>query len=70
MQTQKIRWVFPATGETLVRSLSAFTRSRWQTVNLLVEAEAPAKGSRAELVIYNGEFVTDSSSRRKGVLPN
>ena len=44
VQTQKVRWVFPATGKTVVRSLSAFTRSRWQTVKLLVEADGPAMG--------------------------
>jgi hypothetical protein len=68
VQTQKVRWVFPATGQTVVRSLSAFTRSRWQTVKLLVEAEAPAKGRGAELVMYNGEFLTDSGSQRKEAL--
>ena len=34
VQTQKVRWVFPGNGQTVVRSLSAFTRSRWQTVKL------------------------------------
>ena len=65
VQTQKVRWVFPATGKTVVRSLSAFTRSSWQTVNLIVEAEGPAKGQRAELAICNGEFLSAGSSGRK-----
>ena len=68
LQTRKIRWVFPATGQTAVRRLSAFTRSRWQTVNLLVEAEKPAKGARGELLVCNGELLTSSSSRRNGRL--
>jgi len=68
VQTQKVRWIFPATGQTVVRGLSAFARSRWQTVKLLVEAEKPAKGASCELVVYNGEFLTDSSSRRKEAL--
>ena len=58
MQTQKIRWVFPATGQTVVRGVSAFTRSRWQTVKLRVEAEKPAKGARAEIIICNGELLS------------
>ena len=68
VQTQKVRWVFPATGQTVVRSLSAFTRSRWRAVDLLVEAEGPAKGKRAELSICNGEFLSLGSSRRKEAL--
>jgi hypothetical protein len=69
VQTQKVRWIFPASEQTAVRSLSAFTRSHWQTVKLLVEAEEPARGARGELVVCNGEFLTNGSSRRQGVLP-
>ena len=58
VQTQKVRWVFPASEQTVVRSLSAFTRSRWQTVKLIVEAEKPARGARGELAVCNGEFLT------------
>jgi hypothetical protein len=68
-QTQKIRWIFPASEQTAVRRLSAFTRSHWQTVKLLVEAEEPARGASGELVVCNGEFLTNGSSRRQGVLP-
>ncbi len=68
VQTRKVRWVFPATQPTEVRALSAFTRSRWQTVKLVVEAEKPAKGARGELLIYNGELLSASSSRRKEAL--
>jgi hypothetical protein len=58
VQTQKVRWVFPATTQTVVRSLSAFTRSRWQTVNLRVETEKTAKGARGEIAISNGELLS------------
>jgi hypothetical protein len=58
VQTQKIRWVFPATGQTVVRGLSAFTRSRWQIAKLRVEAEKPAKDARAEIIICNGELLS------------
>jgi hypothetical protein len=65
VQTQKIRWVFPASGKTVVRRLYASTRSRWQTVKLIVEAEKRARG---ELIVYNGELTTDRSSRSEEAL--
>jgi hypothetical protein len=68
VQTQKVRWIFPASEQTAVRSLSAFTRSHWQTVKLLVEAEQPARGARGELVVCNGEFLGNGSSRRQEAL--
>jgi hypothetical protein len=61
VQTQKVRWIFPAGRKTEVRSLSAFTRSRWQTVNLIVEAEQPARDARGQLVVYNGSLLDDGS---------
>ncbi|MGO8925698.1 MAG: NPCBM/NEW2 domain-containing protein [Limisphaerales bacterium] len=67
VQTQKIRWVFPASGKVVVRRLYAFSHSRWQTVKLLVEAEKPARSARGELVICNGEFLTGGNSRLKEV---
>jgi hypothetical protein len=67
VQTQKVRWIFPASEQTAVRSLSAFTRSHWQTVKLLVEAEEPARGARGELVICNGEFLNGSSRRQEAL---
>ena len=69
VQTQKIRWVFPASGQTVVRGLSAFTGSRWLTVKLLVEAEKPAWGARGELVVCNGELLDDRGSQRREPLP-
>ena len=66
VQTQKIRWVFPATKQTAVRGLSAFTHSRWQTVRLLVEAEKPGATARGQLIVYNGEILSNSSSQREG----
>jgi hypothetical protein len=68
VQTQKIRWILPASGKAAVRSLYASTRSRWQTVKLIVEAEKPARGTRGELIVCNGEILPDSSSRHKEVL--
>jgi len=56
-QTQKVRWVFPANGKPVLRGLSAYTRSQWQTVNLFVEAEKPGRRARGKLTVYNGEIV-------------
>jgi hypothetical protein len=68
VQTQKVRWIFPTSEQTAVRSLSAFTRSHWQTVKLVVEAEEPARGARGELFVCNGEFLTNGSSRHQEAL--
>ncbi len=57
VQTQKVRWVFPTNLRPVVRRLLAYTRSHWQTVNLLVEAEQPGKHARGELTVYNGAIV-------------
>jgi hypothetical protein len=65
VQTQKIRWVFPINGPVLVRSLSAFTRSHWQTVRLRVEADKPARGARGELSICNGELLSSATNPRR-----
>ncbi len=68
VQTQKIRWVFPASGKAVVRRLYASTRSRWHTVKLMVEAEKSARGARCDLIVCNGEILTGGSSRRKEAL--
>jgi hypothetical protein len=64
VQTQKIRWVFPAGGQTVVRGVSAFTRWRWQTVSLRVEAEKPAKGARGATTVCNGELLAHAIDPR------
>ncbi len=58
LQTRKIRWIFPASGTPLVRSLSVFTSSEWQQTTLRIEAEAPARKSRGTVAINNGEFIS------------
>jgi hypothetical protein len=61
-QTQKIRWIWPAGGATRIRGLTAFTRSRWQTVHLRVECEKP-QGARGETSAVNGEMRVSSDQR-------
>ncbi len=67
--TRKVRWVWPAVGETtLVRRPTVFTRSRWATTRLLVQFEQPRRvpdGFDAAkrvfagevIAVFNGEFV-------------
>jgi hypothetical protein len=69
VQTQKIRWVFPANERPVVRSLLAYTRSHWQTVNLLVVAEKPGKRARGEFRVHNGEIVDVGSGDRSRLAP-
>ena len=56
VQTQKVRWILPATSKPLLARLSAWTRSSWTTTNLLVQIEEPKAGARGEVTIWNGEL--------------
>ncbi|MBI4325945.1 MAG: NPCBM/NEW2 domain-containing protein, partial [Chloroflexi bacterium] len=58
VQTQKIRWVFPVRGRPVLRGLSAFTRSRWETVKLFIQAEKSTARSMGEVSVFNGELVS------------
>ncbi len=56
--TRKIRWLLPsAAGAVRVRSLAAFSRSRWREIELSLSMEPARPGSRATLTLYNGEVV-------------
>lgn len=53
--TERIRWIFPgAPGPIRICSLSAHTRSRWETVDLRVEVENSRMGHIARVEAYNG----------------
>jgi NPCBM/NEW2 domain len=64
-QTQKIRWILPGASRLKPVQLSAFTRSRWATTNLWVQAEMERANSGAALSIWNGEFVVGSDGRER-----
>lgn len=51
VQTQKIRWILPMSAKPMPVRLLAFTRSRWDTTNVLVQLEQPARG---QVQIWNG----------------
>jgi hypothetical protein len=57
--TTKIRWIVPATAGAAaaplrVRELRAFSRSRWQDVELALSVEPARSGQRATIRIHNG----------------
>ncbi len=60
IQTQKIRWVFPSTATTRIRTLAAYTRSRWEAVGLVLESDKQHAPARAEIRIINGEFLSEN----------
>ncbi len=58
LQTRKIRWILPPVKELQrVRTLCAFTRTRWDTAKILIRAEGSAQQLRAGISICNGEFL-------------
>lgn len=58
LQTRKIRWLWPTKEKSpTVRELAAFTRTRWDQVKVVVEAENPAPGARAQVRVFNGEWL-------------
>jgi hypothetical protein len=65
--TPKVRWLFPdANGPITVKRISAFTRSRWHTVNVRIEPATPGAAKPAAIEVYNGELLNSprDASRR------
>jgi hypothetical protein len=63
--TQKVRWVFSGVKRPIVlRSISAFTRSRWKTIAVRIEPARPASARKAEIEVYNGVFRNASPGDR------
>lgn len=60
--TEKVRWVFPATGAVRVASLSAFTPSRWDETELRVETARGHYEEVGRIAVYNGEFISGSET--------
>lgn len=57
LQTRMIRWLLPAAGKSVtVSELKAYTRSRWDEVGVLLEAENPSAGARGQVRVFNGEL--------------
>ncbi|MCC6127323.1 MAG: NPCBM/NEW2 domain-containing protein [Pirellulales bacterium] len=55
--TQKTRWIFSAAkGPIEVNGISAFSRSRWKTVDVRLESTRPGSTRIAEIEVYNGIF--------------
>jgi hypothetical protein len=62
VQTQKIRWVFAGAQSPRVRRLTAFTRSRWETVKLVAELDDPPGAGTVSVGIHNGQILGPSPS--------
>ena len=61
--TQKVRWLFTnAVQPIALKTLAAFTRSRWNTVNLRVEPARSGPTGKAEIEIYNGVFLNSAAA--------
>ncbi len=60
----KIRWVFPAEGDTLgIRRMSAYTQSLWADEKLVLLAEQPAPWKTVHIDAYNGEFIQNKDAK-------
>jgi len=58
-----IRWILPPAGQPApVRRLLAFTNGRWETAELVLEAERPEAAGRAEIEVYNGQILSPSGT--------
>lgn len=56
--TQKVRWIFADAKKPIeLKEIQAYSRSRWQTVDVRLEATNTASPKKAEIELYNGIFV-------------
>ncbi|HOZ47887.1 MAG TPA: NPCBM/NEW2 domain-containing protein [Candidatus Hydrogenedentes bacterium] len=59
----KLRWIVPSAGPVRVRALHAYSASRWQQKQVIVETRGTS-GSHGTLVMYNGELVGTADPHR------
>jgi hypothetical protein len=59
--TRKIRWVFPASGQTVARCLTALVPARLETVTVRLELDNPLPGQTGRIEIYNGFIASPST---------
>jgi hypothetical protein len=61
LQTRKVRCLIPATHSGLiVRSIKAYTRTKWQDAALVIEAEKPDRGAQGEFRIFSGQLLSNA----------
>ncbi len=61
--TQKVRWVFSGARQPhVVKAISAYTRSRWETIGVRIESVARDRGNGAEVDLYNGVMLGPAGS--------
>ena len=64
LQIQKVRWIFkPIRVPAVARNLSAFTRSRWDTAEISIEAEHALPGASGRVWVHDGELVSAVPAR-------
>ena len=63
LQTQKVRWILPASSKPRLVRLWALTRSSWATTNLFVQIEGAKAGARGEVTIWNGDLAAKPETR-------
>jgi hypothetical protein len=62
--TQKVRWVFSSLkNPVVVKSLQAYSRSRWVTLDLRIESTRSTAGGPVNIALYNGLFVDTPPSQ-------
>lgn len=55
----KVRFIFPAAGAPVkLKSISAYSSSSWQKMQILIEQEKPIDKPQAEIEIYNGKILS------------
>jgi hypothetical protein len=63
LNIQKARWIFSNyPTRARLREISAFTDSKWDTMNITVEAEKPLTKSKGTIQVFNGQFVSLSNT--------
>jgi len=61
--TQKVRWIFSDVKKPIqVRSPRAYSRTRWTTVDLRLEAPGMSIVGGVNIALYNGQFVRTADS--------
>ena len=56
--TYKIRWIFPNVKTPIkIRQFIANTTSRWETADVIFQAEKPSAGAIGKVELYNGAIV-------------
>ncbi|MCS6831098.1 MAG: hypothetical protein NZ749_10715, partial [bacterium] len=60
---RKVRWIFGSADEPIqIRTLHAFSSSRWDETELTLRLQSPAEG---KIYVYNGQIVQDGQAKHE-----